>query len=150
MARQRKTATGEPAATAELQGDDDDRLPTAAPPPGMRTPLQSATAQALRPAGGMLRISKGDQQRCIWPVHLSGWQQLGWQLVNQSEQPGRKQQGYAQQDPVPAPVSTTAESVSWTLAEDLNPAAAPEPIEAREAMENGHPMPTTDGDTTDA
>jgi hypothetical protein len=145
MARQRKTATGEPAATAELQGDDDDRLPTAAPPPGMRTPLQSATAQTLRHAGGMVRISKGDQQRCIWPVHLSGWQQLGWQLVNQ-----REQQGCAQLDPEPAPVSTTAEPVNWAFTEEINPAAAPELIEAREAMEDGHPMPTTDGETTDA
>jgi hypothetical protein len=46
--------------------------------------------------------------------------------------------------------------VSWALSEDLNPAAAPEPIEpieamaAIEAMEDEHPMPTTDGDTTDA
>jgi hypothetical protein len=83
-------------------------------------------------------------------VHLSGWQQLGWQLVNQSEQPGRKQQGYAQMVPEPTPVATTAEPVKWAFTEDLNPAAAPEPIEAREAMEDGHPMPTTDGDTTDA
>ena len=143
MARQRKTATSEPAATEQLQGDDDDRLPAAALPPRMPSPLQSATAQALRHAGGMVRICKGDQQRCIWPVHLSGWQQLGWQLVNQSEQ----------QDPVPPPVATTAESVSWALSEDLNPAAAPElidPIEPIEAMEDGRPMPTTDGDTTDA
>ncbi len=87
----------------------------------------------------MVRICKGDQQRCIWPVHLSGWQQLGWQLVHQSEQ----------QDPVPASVATTAESVTWAVTEDLNAAAAPELIEAREAMEDGHPMPTTEGATTD-
>ena len=103
---------------------------------------QHTPAQTLRHAGGMVRIGKGDQQRCIWPVHLSGWQQLGWQLLNQSEQ----------QLPVPPPVATTAESVSWALAEEINPAAAPElidPMEAIEAMEDGHPMPTTDGDTTD-
>ncbi len=114
---------------------------------------QHTPAQALRHPGGMVRICKGDQQRCIWPVHLSGWQQLGWHLVNQSEQPGRKQQGYAQMDPEPPPVATTAESMSWALSEDLNPAAAPElidPMEAIEAMEDEHPMPTTDGDTTDA
>ena len=144
MARQRKTPTSEPAATEQLQGYDDDRLPAAAPPPRMPSPLQSATAQALRHAGGMVRIGKGGQQRCIWPVHLSGWQQLGWQLVNQ-----KTQQDYAQMDPEPPPVATTAESVSWALAEDLSPAAAPEPIEAIEAMEDGLPMPTTDGDTTD-
>jgi len=125
----------------------------------MTLQAQHSPAQALRHPGGMVRICKGDQQRCIWPVHLSGWQQLGWQLVNQSELPGRKQQGYAQMDPEPPPVATTAESVSWALSKDLNPAAAPEPIEpiepieamaAIEAMEDEHPMPTTDGDTTDA
>ncbi len=145
MARQRKTPTSEPAATEQLQGDDDDRLHAAPPPPRMPSLLQSATAQAPRHAVGMVRICKGDQQRCIWPVHLSGWQQLGWQLLNQSEQ----------QDPVPAPVTTTAEPVIWAIAQEINPAAAPEPIEpieamaAIEAMEDEHPMPTTDGDTTD-
>jgi hypothetical protein len=149
MARQRKTPTTEPAATEQLQGDEDDRLPAVAPPPRMPSPLQSATAQAPRHPGGMVRICKRDQQRCIWPVHLSGWQQLGWQLVNQSEQ----------LDPEPPPASTTAEPVSWVLSEDLNPAAATGPIEAMEAieaieaieaMEDGHPMPTTEGDSTNA
>ena len=107
---------------------------------------QHTPAQALRHAGGMVRIGKGDQQRCIWPVHLSGWQLLGWQLVNQSEQ----------LDPEPPPASTTAEPVSWAITEEINRAAAPETIEALEAMEaieameDGRPMPTTDGDTTDA
>ena len=124
-------------------------LPAAEPLLSAEMPVarqaQHTPAQTLRHAGGMVRISKGDQQRCIWPVHLCGWQQLGWQLLNQSEQ----------QDPGPHPVSTTAESVSWAITEDLNPAAAPvliDPIEAREAMEameDGHPMPTTEGDTTD-
>ena len=117
---------------------------------------QHTPAQALRHAGGMVRICKGDQQRCIWPVHLSGWQQLGWQLLNQNEQPGRMPQDYSQMDPEPAPITTTAEPVNWAIAEEINPAAAPEPIEALEAMEaieameDGRPMPTTDGDTTDA
>ncbi len=116
----------------------------------MTLQAQHSPAQALRHAGGMVRIGKGDQQRCIWPVHLSGWQQLGWQLVHQSEQPGRMPQDYAQMDPEPAPITTTAEPVNWAFTEDINPAAAPEPIEAREAMEDGRSMPTTDGDTTDA
>jgi len=43
-------------------------------------PLERPAAVATTP-GGMVRISKGTQQRCIWPVHLSGWQQLGWTVV---------------------------------------------------------------------
>jgi hypothetical protein len=30
---------------------------------------------------GLLRISNGSQERFIWPVHLSGWQQQGWTLI---------------------------------------------------------------------
>jgi hypothetical protein len=30
---------------------------------------------------GMVRISNGGQERFIWPVHLSGWQQQGWTLI---------------------------------------------------------------------
>jgi hypothetical protein len=124
-------------------------LPPAKPLLSAEVPMamqaQNTPAQTPRHAGGMVRIGKGDQQRCIWPVHLSGWQQLGWQLVNQ-----REQQGCAQLDPEPAPVSTTAEPVNWAFTEEINPAAAPELIEAREAMEDGHTMPTTDGETTDA
>ena len=29
---------------------------------------------------GMVRISAGSEHRFIWPVHLGGWQSLGWQL----------------------------------------------------------------------
>ena len=47
----------------------------------MAMQAQHTPAQTLRHAGGMVRISKGDQQRCIWPVHLSGWQQQGWTLI---------------------------------------------------------------------
>jgi hypothetical protein len=28
---------------------------------------------------GMVRISAGAEHRFIWPVHLGGWQSLGWQ-----------------------------------------------------------------------
>jgi hypothetical protein len=28
-----------------------------------------------------VRISDGSQERFIWPVHLSGWQQQGWTLI---------------------------------------------------------------------
>jgi hypothetical protein len=155
MARQRRTPVADQPFAAELPSTE---LPSAEPPSAelqAAKPLLSAEvpvamqaqhtpAQTLRHAGGMVRIGKGDQQRCIWPVHLSGWQLLGWQLVNQSEQ-----QGCAQLDPEPATVSTTAEPVNWAFTEEINPAATPEPIEPIEAIEDGHPMSTTEGDTTD-
>jgi hypothetical protein len=40
---------------------------------------------ALQGAGlqtaGMLRISKGQEERHVWPVHLPGWLAIGWRLV---------------------------------------------------------------------
>jgi len=37
----------------------------------------------LRPT--RLLISKDGQSRSIWPVHLAGWQALGWQLLTAAE-----------------------------------------------------------------
>jgi hypothetical protein len=30
---------------------------------------------------GMLRISKGQEERHVWPVHLPGWLAIGWRVV---------------------------------------------------------------------
>jgi len=37
-------------------------------------------AQGPLPAG-MLRIRLGQQERYVWPVHLPGWQSLGWRVA---------------------------------------------------------------------
>jgi hypothetical protein len=29
----------------------------------------------------MLRISKGNEERHVWPVHLPGWLAIGWRVV---------------------------------------------------------------------
>ncbi len=33
----------------------------------------------------MLRISKGNEQRHVWPVHLPGWLAIGWRVVGAKE-----------------------------------------------------------------
>jgi hypothetical protein len=43
-------------------------------------PIRHDLVTSTVPAG-MVRISDGRQQRFIWPVHLSGWQQQGWSLT---------------------------------------------------------------------
>ena len=43
-------------------------------------------AQPMSPAG-MVRISNGSRQRCVWPVHLSGWLALGWQVAGSTGTP---------------------------------------------------------------
>jgi hypothetical protein len=58
----------------------------------MVTPDPAAGAELdLRPT--RLLISKGGQIRSIWPVHLAGWQQLGWQLHAPVETASRDGQG---------------------------------------------------------
>ncbi len=74
MARKRSTSPAEEPA-AEL-------LPPQ--PPGIEAapamPTRHDLVDPTVPAG-LVRISDGSQERFIWPVHLSGWQQQGWTLV---------------------------------------------------------------------
>lgn len=42
--------------------------------------MAGITAQGPLPAG-MLRIRLGNQERYVWPVHLSGWLGLGWRVA---------------------------------------------------------------------
>jgi len=74
MARKRSTSPAEEPAAEELP-----QQPTAievAPDTATRHDLVDPTVPA-----GMVRISDGSQERFIWPVHLSGWQQQGWTLI---------------------------------------------------------------------
>jgi hypothetical protein len=60
-----------PLSTPASTGGPEQRL-TVIPDPGVGMELD------LRPT--RLLISKDGQTRSIWPVHLAGWQALGWQL----------------------------------------------------------------------
>jgi len=74
MARKRSTSPAEEPAAEVLPPQ-----PTAievAPAMPIRHDLVDPTVPA-----GMVRISDGSQERFIWPVHLSGWQQQGWTLI---------------------------------------------------------------------
>ena len=45
----------------------------------MMTPMRHDLGDPAIPEG-MVRITLGSSHRFIWPVHLGGWQSLGWQL----------------------------------------------------------------------
>ena len=45
----------------------------------MVTPVRHDLSDPAIPEG-MVRINAGAEHRFIWPVHLGGWQSLGWQL----------------------------------------------------------------------
>jgi hypothetical protein len=101
----------------------------------------------LRPT--RLLISKEGQIRSIWPVHLAGWQQLGWQLHTPGEtagddgqrseaegqpaSPGSPPQPPAPQTPAPQPLAAQSPSPAVAPA-PVPPTPAEAPPPAREAL----------------
>jgi len=92
----------------------------------MTTPVRHDLSDPAIPEG-MVRITRDGRHRFVWPVHLGGWQALGWQL-----QPAREQQPAEPRLPVestntePAPMPAIApEPEPW-----LVPDAAQEPAGA--------------------
>ena len=74
MARKRSTSPAEEPAAEVLS----------AQPTAIEVPPATATRHDLvdpTVPAGLVRISDGSQERFIWPVHLSGWQQQGWTLI---------------------------------------------------------------------
>jgi hypothetical protein len=84
---------------------------------------------------GMVRITRDGRHRFIWPVHLGGWQSLGWQL-----QP-------AADLPAPEPRQPEPE-----LEPERDPDLAPDPeaemgeldVQTSPAVEESDPSPATD------
>jgi hypothetical protein len=116
-----------PLSTPASTGGPEQRL-TVTPDPGVGMELD------LRPT--RLLISKDGQSRSIWPVHLAGWQALGWQLHVPEEMAEVMEEPAAIALPTPAtpPLPDQAET-STTPAPpmaDLAPAAAGEALLAGE------------------
>lgn len=81
---------------------------------------------------GMVRISAGAEHRFIWPVHLGGWQSLGWQLQEAgSELPDAPTNGADLPDAptgaidLVAPLAPEPEEIAQPLLA-VEPAAVPE------------------------
>jgi hypothetical protein len=116
-----------PLSTPASTGGPEQRL-TVTPDPGVGMELD------LRPT--RLLISKDGQTRSIWPVHLAGWQALGWQLhaspetVDGKQDPAAIAPPQAAEPPPPdqvVPSTTPAPSMA-----DPPPAAAGEALLAGE------------------
>jgi hypothetical protein len=79
----------------------------------MVTPDPAAGAELdLRPT--RLLISKEGQIRSIWPVHLAGWQQLGWQLHTPAET-ARDEGQESEEDGLPALQSSAPQPLDVQL-----------------------------------
>jgi hypothetical protein len=84
---------------------------------------------------GMVRITLGSRHRFIWPVHLGGWQSLGWQLQPAADLP-------AQEPRLPEP----------ELEPELDPDLPPDPeaelaeldVQTSPAVGESNPNPATD------
>jgi hypothetical protein len=100
--------------------------------------LDDAVGTQLDPLPSRLLISKDGQTRSIWPVHLGGWQALGWQLLTpappaepEPTTPEPADPGPSEPEPVgPQPVQVNEEELAEVL-----PASEPAAGEALLAEE---------------
>jgi hypothetical protein len=119
-----------PLSTPASTGGPEQRL-TVIPDPGVGMELD------LRPT--RLLISKDGQTRSIWPVHLAGWQALGWQLhapQEMAEVAEAMEEPAAIAPPPPAtpllPDQAETSTTPAPLMDDQSPAAAGEALLAGE------------------
>ena len=105
------------------------------------TPDPGVGDESLLPPSQLL-ISKDGESRSIWPVHLAGWQALGWQLHTQPPE--------AAPEPEPEPEPELAPELVDAL--DLEP-EQPEATEPASALDEttptGEPLESTETATSD-
>jgi hypothetical protein len=108
------------------------------------TPDPGVGDESLLPPSQLL-IVKGGESRSIWPVHLAGWQALGWQLYTEpseaAPEPESEPQPALQPSPEPgsgpAPLAenSTADVSELPSTELVEPAAPTDGGEALLAVE---------------
>jgi hypothetical protein len=86
-----------PASTPVPLGGPEQRL-VVTPDPG----VEGRDGSWLPPS--QLLISKDGQTRSIWPVHLAGWQALGWQLQTDAAAPEPEPEQPEPEQPEPEPM----------------------------------------------
>ena len=109
----------------------------------MVTPVRHDLSDPAIPEG-MVRISAGAEHRFIWPVHLGGWQSLGWQLQEAAAELPVAPTGAIDliaplapepeqvAQPLPAVEPAAVPEADW--GPEHEPAAEPEPEAAPEPM----------------
>ena len=86
-----------------------------------------------------LLISKDGESRSIWPVHLAGWQALGWQLHTQPAEAAPEPQPEPLPEPEPEPGAEPAPLAESSTAE-LSELPSPELVEPATAATNGEAL----------
>ncbi|MCP9782209.1 hypothetical protein KBY83_02590 [Cyanobium sp. WKJ7-Wakatipu] len=99
----------------------------------MVTPVRHDLSDPAIPEG-MVRISAGAEHRFIWPVHLGGWQSLGWQL----------QEAAADLPNAPTPGADLPDAPIGATPEELLPGVIPTDLIALEPEEVAQPLPAVE------
>ena len=106
------------------------------------TPDPGVGDESLLPPSQLLIVKEGES-RSIWPVHLAGWQALGWQLLSPAS---------GGDEPVPVDSGDNAPEPELADALDLEPEQpeAPEPAPAAdEPAPTGEPLESAATTTSD-
>jgi hypothetical protein len=98
-----------PASTPVPLGGPEERL--------IVTPDPGVGDESLLPPSQLL-ITKDGESRSIWPVHLAGWQALGWQLHTQQPVPAP--------EPLPEPEPLSEPELEPEPAPELEPEPEPD------------------------
>ena len=93
------------------------------------TPDPGVGDESLLPPSQLLIVKDG-KSRSIWPVHLAGWQALGWQLQTDSATPGPEPEQPDPQQPEPD--------------KEAGPYGEPEPEPVLEPVLEREPAATTE------
>jgi hypothetical protein len=117
-----------PASTPVPLGGPEQRL-TVTPDPGVGDESLLSPSQLL--------ITKDGENRSIWPVHLAGWQALGWQLYTEPPEAA------PEPEPEPAPELVDALDLEPEQPEATEPASALD-----EPTPTGEPQDPTETTTT--
>ena len=103
------------------------------------TPDPGVGDESLLPPSQLL-ISKDGESRSIWPVHLAGWQALGWQLHTQPPEAAPE----PEPEPELAPELVDALDLEPEQPEATEPASAPD-----ETTPTGEPLESKETATSD-
>ena len=103
------------------------------------TPDPVAGDESLLPPSQLLIVKDG-KSRSIWPVHLAGWQALGWQLHTQPAEAAPE----PEPEPEPAPELVDALDLEPEQPEATEPASALD-----ETTPTGEPLESTETATSD-
>ena len=98
------------------------------------TPDPAVGDESLLPSSQLLIVKDGES-RSIWPVHLAGWQALGWQLHTQPPEAAPEPQPEPEPEPEPEPAPELVDALDLEPEQPEAPDAAATPDE---------PTPTDD------